>query len=57
MSDTEILIAVIEQQRNEAMSALAQAIARGEMLSRRIADLESLLASESVATERKKANN
>ncbi len=40
MMDPQILIAVIEQQRNEAMSALAQAIARGEMLARRVAELE-----------------
>lgn len=39
MSDA-ILLAVIEQQRNEAMSALAHAIARGEALARRVAELE-----------------
>lgn len=36
----DILIAVLRQQRNEALDALAQAIAQGEVLTRELAELK-----------------
>jgi len=44
--EKDILIAVLEKQRDQAMSALAQAIAGAEILSRRLSEIEKARADE-----------